>query len=234
MMKPPRIAILASGEGTTAEAVIVAGINSRVNLEVGLVICSNPKAGIFQRIEHLNNRYNLAIPCVHISHRNFPANNEQLRAGDQTVAEEAAILDRLMQGTFDLICLMGYMKRIGPRLVHEFGARPDHTSPYQAMMVNTHPGLLPATKGLYGVYVQQYVLNNKLPFAGQTLHIVAEAYDEGPVIAEHKVRVTPADNPDDLFDRVKKVEKKYLPLDLDDFIQKRKHYFTARETSVWA
>jgi folate-dependent phosphoribosylglycinamide formyltransferase PurN len=71
------------------------------------------------------------------------------------------------------------------------------------------------------VHVQEFVLQNNLKYAGQTLHIVAEDYDVGPTIAEHKVIVRQNDTPASLFERVKKTEKKYLPKDIDDFINKR-------------
>ena len=110
------------------------------------------------------------------------------------------------------------MKRIGPNLVQTFGWLPEYKSAFQARMVNTHPGLLPETKGLYGIGVQQHVLEHGLSHGGQTLHVVAEDYDDGPVIAEHKVAVKPEDTPDSLFDRVKGVEKEHLPQDIAAFI----------------
>jgi phosphoribosylglycinamide formyltransferase-1 len=223
-MNYPRVAILASGEGTTAEAFIKAGAEGLIDARVELVICNNENAGIFQRVENLNKRYGFNIRCVHISKKNHPANVESLVPGEQTQAEEKAILDVLKDGQFNLIALMGYMKKMGPHLVKEFGWRSSYKSPYQAMMLNTHPGLLPATKGLYGIYVQEHVILNKLKVAGQTLHVVAEDYDEGPVIAEHKVEVLASDTPASLFDRVKETEKKFLPKDIDKFIKNRQQY----------
>jgi phosphoribosylglycinamide formyltransferase 1 len=231
-MKPnPRIAILASGEGTTAEAFIEAGAKGLINAQVSLIICNNQDAGIFNKISDLNKKYGLDIKTLHVSKKNYPAAaSEKLNPGQQTAAEENAILEALKQGNFDLIVLMGYMKKIGPRLVAEFGWRASYKSPYQAVMLNTHPGLLPATKGLYGIYVQEYVLKNKLPYGGQTLHVVAEDYDEGPVIAEHKVTVHKGDTPESLFDSVKAIEKKFLPKDIDNFIKNRREYL-AKETN---
>jgi phosphoribosylglycinamide formyltransferase-1 len=223
-MNYPRVAILASGEGTTAEAFIKAGAAGQIRARAELVICNNEDAGIFKRVEKLNKQYGFNIECKHISKKNNPAKRESLAPGEQTQAEEKAILDVLKDGQFNLIALMGYMKKMGPRLVKEFGWRSSYKSPYQAMMLNTHPGLLPATKGLYGIYVQEHVILNKFKFAGQTLHVVAEDYDEGPVIAEHKVEVLASDTPASLFDRVKETEKKFLPKDIDKFIKNRQQY----------
>jgi phosphoribosylglycinamide formyltransferase-1 len=223
-MDRPKVAILASGEGTTAEAFIIESAENRIKPEVVLIISNNKDAGIFKRVDNLNKKYNLSIKTTYIGKNNYPANGENLNPGDQTKAEEEAILKALEKEDCDLIALMGYMKRIGPKLVHRFGWRSEYKSPYSAIMVNTHPGLLPETKGLYGIYVQKHVLDNKLPYGGQTLHIVAKDYDEGPVISEHKVEVKKGDTPDELFNRVKLAEKKYLPKDIANFIENRRKY----------
>ncbi len=221
----PRIAILASGGGTTAEAFIRADQRGDINVDVGLVIASRKHAGIFDRIADLNVEYGLNIDCILINHKTHPAAaTENVNGGHQTAGEEAGILAALLAGNFDLIALMGYMKRIGPNLVQAFGRLPEHSSIYQARMVNTHPGILPDTKAMYGEQIQQYVLDNHLPYGGQTLHAVAEEYDDGPIIAEHKVPVEPSDTATSLFARVQAVEKQFLPGDIEAFIKARQAY----------
>jgi len=91
-------------------------------------------------------------------------------------------------------------------------------------MLNTHPGLLPETQGFWGVHVQEHVIDKSLPYGGQTLHVVAEEYDDGPIIAEHQVPVEPSDDAESFFDRVKATEKQYLPVDIQAFILAREHY----------
>ena len=221
-----KVAILSSGEGTTAEAVIKAWANDPDAPMVNLVICNNPGAGIFKRLIKLNKDYELIIEATLINSQTHPGSGA--KKGEQTKAEEEAILNKILAGNFDLILLAGYMKKIGPKLVREFGWRSDYTSPYQAMMVNTHPGLLPNTIGYMGVHVQEYVLNNKLK-AGHSLHVVSEGYDEGPVVAEHEVPVEPNDTPETLFERVKASERKYLPHDLADFIGKRRQFLRGQK-----
>lgn len=225
----PRIVILASGSGTTAEAFIRASASGHIAPEVGLVICNNKKAGIFERIKNLNSELGLNIPATLINSKTHPDSTET-PAGLQSQAEETAIAEAIRHGNFDLVALMGYMKKIGPVLVHEFGWRFEYTDPRQAKMVNTHPGLLPETKSLYGIHVQEYVLQKKLPFSGQTLHIVAEDYDDGPTIAEHKVAVEPHDTPETLFARVQEAEKRHLPADIATFIESRRT-FNQKETT---
>ena len=171
----PRIAILASGGGTTAEAFIRAGQRGDTSCEVGLVIVSRQDAGIFQRIADLNAEFGLNIEAKLINGTTHPAADyEQVPKGYQTPAEEAAILQALQADSFDLIALMGYMKLIGPSLIEAFGWLPEYTSMYQAMMVNTHPGILPDTQGFYGEEIQRYVLDKGLPYSGQSLHLVSD------------------------------------------------------------
>lgn len=226
-----QIAILASGQGTTAAAFIRAGAEGRVDTRVGLVIANNAAAGIFERVKALNQQYGLDIKTMCINGQTNPAEtNETVVPGAQTRAEESAILRVLRADDYDLIVLMGYMKRIGPTLVHEFGWRAAYANPYQAMMLNTHPGLLPQTKGSYGLLAQQLTLDTKLPYGGQTLHVVAEDYDDGPVIAEHKVAVQANDTAETLFARVQAIEKQTLPSDIDAFIKNRQNYL-AREAA---
>ena len=217
----PRIAVLASGGGTTAEAFIRADQADEINVSVELVIVSRQDAGVFQRIENLNQEFGLSIETVLINNKTHPGEAER---GFQTPAEQQAILETLQNGNFDLVALMGYMKRIGPDLVKEFGWLPQYKSVFQAKMVNTHPGLLPDTQAFYGENIQKYVLDHNLPYAGQTLHAVSEEYDAGPIIAEHKVPVEPNDTPETLFARVQAAEKQYLPKDIEDFIKARLAY----------
>lgn len=222
-----QIAVFASGQGTTAEAFVRAGAEGKIDSQIGLVICNNAKTGIFDRVAKLNQQYGLAIEATHINGVTHPAaTGEVVEPGGQTDAEETAILELLMAGNYDGIVLMGYMKRVGPKLVHEFGWRSDYTSPFQAMMLNTHPGLLPETKGSYGLPAQQLTLDKKMASGGQTLHVVAEDYDDGPVIAEHKVAVEPGDTAETLFARVQAIEKETLPGDVEAFIKKRQLYLT--------
>jgi len=226
----PRIAVLASGGGTTVEAFIRADQRGEINVSVGLVIVSRQDAGVFRRIENLNKEFGLNTQTILINAKTHPAAvGEDVGRGEQTAGEEAAILTEILRGSYDLVALMGYMKRIGPNLIDSFGWLPSYSSAFQAKMLNTHPGLLPDTKGFYGESIQQYVLDHKLPYAGQTLHAVSEEYDAGPIIAEHKVEVLPNDTSETLFARVQAVEKKYLPKDIEDFIKARSAFLESEQ-----
>ena len=222
-MTKPRIAILASGSGTTAEAVIHATQNNQLDAEVVLVISNKKDAGVFNRVKECNKTYTLSIKSLYISSKNYPASiSENWQPGRQTNLEEVTILDNLKKHSIDLVLLLGYMKLVGDKIVSYYGYRSDYRSPYLANMLNTHPGLLPATKGYYGKQVQTYVLENRLQ-AGHCLFAVDVDYDGGPVITEHMVEVKDNDTAQTLFERVQSSERSNLPYDINSFIQKQRN-----------
>lgn len=208
------VAVLVSGSGTTVESFIKDFVAGKTETSVGLVITSNPKAGAIDKVDALNATYGLGIETKHIGRQTHPDSAE----------EEQALIDILSQKEYDAIVLMGYMRKVGPKLVDSFGWRINYTSPYQAKMLNTHPGLLPATKGTYGVHVQERALSQQHTRAGQTLHIVSEEYDEGPTIKENYVEILPEDSPETLFARVQAKEKACIAHDVEQFIIERKKY----------
>jgi len=213
------IAILASGSGSTAEAFIHASQAGIVNAEVGLVIANNADAGVFSRVARLNKEYGLNIKTVNIS--GVTHSKGAGEKGEQTLEESTAICEEINRGGFGLVLLLGYMKKVRGDLLNEFGALPSHKSIHQARMINTHPGPLPQTKGLFGVHAQEVVLETGLGYSAQTLHVVAEDYDSGLIIAEHRVPVLPNDTPESLFESVQLTEKTYLPIDIDNFLKQR-------------
>lgn len=221
-MKTTAVAILASGSGTTAEAFIRSIVAEHQELSVPLVICNNSKAAVFERIAHLNDELGLNIETLLINGQTHPASpDEDVAHGQQTAAEQRAILETLRANSIDLVLLLGFMKHIGADIINAYGWQPSFTSIYQARMLNTHPGLLPATKGLFGVHVQEAVLKQEKPEAGQSLHMVSTGYDEGPVVFEHHVHVNPGETAEALFARVQQTEKAHIASDVAEFIRKQ-------------
>ncbi len=219
----PGVAILASGNGTTAEAFIEATQDGRVAAAVGLVVCNNPpeKAGIYARIDKLNQRYGLDIEVVEISGRTHPQGNV---GRGQTLAESAAICERVVTDGFQLVALMGYLKILRGDLVEQYGWQPSFESLYQARILNTHPGPLPETADTYGIHASERVLELGMPTSRHTVHVVGSGIDRGPIYREHAVAVKNDDSAQSLFERVQTVEKAALPLDIHDFLQEQVAY----------
>lgn len=219
----PRIAILASGGGSTAEAFIRATQGGAVDADVRLVICSKPRgeAGVYERIDKLNKHYKLGIVAVEISGTTHPK-GKALRG--QTDAESEAICEQLAHSKIDHVALMGYMRMVRGALIQEYGWLPSYSSIYQARMSNTHPGPLPETADTYGLGTSRRVLQLGLAASKHTVHLVSAGIDQGPIIAQHLVEIVPGDSADDLFQRVQEVEKRQLPGALNAFLIKQREY----------
>lgn len=201
-MTKPSIAILASGSGTTAEALIYATQNGTLDADVKLVITNNPDAEILQKIERFN-ASGLAIETRIINGTTHPGQAER---GEQTPAEAQAIYDTVKSSSIDVVLLLGYMRKVVAPLLN-------------MTILNTHPGLLPATRGLYGRGVQEFVIKQSFKETGQTLHEVVAEYDSGRIIAEHILPVMSWDTVDTLSSAVQLMEKAYIATDVNHFLK---------------
>jgi phosphoribosylglycinamide formyltransferase-1 len=181
-----RLAILASGAGTTAQAVIDACADGRIDGAIVLVIANNADAGVLARADAAG------IPRRHLSARTHP------RAEDL----ERAIVDALREADASHVLLAGYMKRLGPGVL---GA-------YPGRVYNTHPALLPAYggQGMYGDRVHAAVLADGASRSGATVHVVSEDYDEGPIVAAVEVAVLDGDDVASLGERVRAAERELV------------------------
>ncbi|HZL54962.1 MAG TPA: phosphoribosylglycinamide formyltransferase, partial [Solirubrobacteraceae bacterium] len=180
---PIRIAIFASGAGTTAQAVIDACAEKRIDGSVVLIVSNNPDARVLTRATAAG------IPWRHISTRTHP------REG----ALDIALLSALAEAEATHILLAGYMKHLGKAVLAAFPGR----------VYNTHPALLPAHggQGMYGDRVHAAVLASGETRSGATVHLVEEAYDEGPIVASVGVAVLPDDDVSSLGERVRAAER---------------------------
>ncbi len=228
-MPPQNIAIFASGNGSTAEAIIRAARHNEINGNVKLIITNNSDAGVLKRVENLNKELNLEIKTFVINSQTHPPTaNEKVERGGQSRAEQAAILDILKEAKIDLVLLLGYMRKVGTEIVKEYGWRKKYRSPYQARMLNTHPGILPDTAGMMGLGAQEFVLKSDASVAGQSLHVVSDEYDDGPTVEFHTLAVKENESAEELFARVQQLEKDSLPTDIKQFIIGRKKYLDSR------
>jgi phosphoribosylglycinamide formyltransferase-1 len=82
---------------------------------------------------------------------------------------------------------------------------------WQDRLINIHPSLLPAFKGLD---VHERVLEAGVRFTGCTVHFVRPEMDTGPIIVQAAVPVAPDDTPASLAQRVLAAEHRCYPLAL--------------------
>jgi len=122
---------------------------------------------------------------------------------------ERAEFDRMMDEELrrhdvEVIALAGYMRLLSP----EFIAR------WRGRILNIHPSLLPLYKGL-DTHRRALVAGEQ--HAGCSVHVVTEDLDDGPVVAQAKVKILPRDTPESLAERVLAEEHKLYPVALDKF-----------------
>jgi phosphoribosylglycinamide formyltransferase-1 len=120
------------------------------------------------------------------------------RAFDTKRDFEAELDAQLRAYDVELICLAGFMRLLSPIFVE---AWPDR-------IINIHPSLLPAFKGLH---VHEQVLRSGARISGCTVHFVRAEMDAGPIIAQGAVAVDPQDTPESLEKRVLEQEHRLYP-----------------------
>ena len=179
--EPVRIAVLASHEGTTLQAIIDA-FPGRVVAVVG----NNAESGALVRARAAG------IPAHHLSSRTHPDPD----------ALDAAIAGTLVESGAELIVLAGYMRRIGPRTLRAFRGRILNTHP---ALLPRFGG-----QGMYGLHVHRAVLAAGDAVSGASVHWIDADYDTGRVIAQREVPVEPGDTPETLAQRVQTAERARL------------------------
>lgn len=113
-------------------------------------------------------------------------------------AFDQAMTAQLERWGAELVCLAGFMRILSPAFV----------SHWQGRLINIHPSLLPAYKGLD---THARVLAAGETEHGCTVHFVTPGLDEGPAIAQARVPVLPGDTADTLAARVLVEEHRLYP-----------------------
>lgn len=108
-----------------------------------------------------------------------------------------------------LIVLAGFLKMIPETVIKNFNNR----------IINIHPALLPSFggKGMYGMNIHKAVYNSGAKVSGATVHFINEAYDEGKIIAQKKVDISDVKFPEQIAERVLKIEHELLPFVIEKF-----------------
>jgi formyltetrahydrofolate-dependent phosphoribosylglycinamide formyltransferase len=181
------LGVFASGRGSNFKAILNAIREGRLDAEVRLLLSNKLDAGAITTAKENN------VPSAVISSGNFSSRNLFVNA----------MLSALSRHGVQLIALAGYMKKMPSEVI----------SAYRNRIVNIHPALLPSFggKGMYGHYVHEAVIEQGCKITGATIHIVDEAYDHGPIVAQRCVPVEENDTAETLAARVLKVEHQLYP-----------------------
>ena len=197
------IAVLASGAGSTLQAVAQACAAGELSARIVLVICNNRDAGALRIAQ------NLRLAHRHLSSQTHP-DLQPPALNNPGDALDQAMLSALQQSGAQWVLLAGYMKKVGPRVLAAFKGR----------IINTHPALLPlfGGHGMYGLRVHEAVLAAGATVTGPTIHHVTAGYDEGGILAQAQVPVLAGDTAHSLAARVQAAEKTLLVQTLQQLV----------------
>ena len=180
------IVILISGSGSNMAAIVHTAHQDnwaeRLDARIAAVISNRADAGGLIKAQAAG------IPTAVLDHGLFP----DRRQFDQALAD----LINSYQPT--LVVLAGFMRVLGA----------DFVKRYEGRILNIHPSLLPAFKGLH---THQRAIDAGCTMAGATVHQVTAELDDGAILEQSAVPIMPCDTVEDLAARVLKVEHVIYP-----------------------
>lgn len=182
LSKRKRVAVLISGRGSNMAALIAATMEPDYPVIITKVI-SNKAEAVGLEIARSN-----GIEAIAIERKTF----------DDNADYEAALIAELAKDEPAYICMAGFMRVLSDQFVSRFSGK----------ILNIHPSLLPAFKGLD---THHRALENGVLMHGCSVHIVTATLDDGPIIAQASVPVLPNDDEDSLAARVLKAEHLLYP-----------------------
>lgn len=178
-----RLGVMASGNGSNFEAVVMACRRGSLPAEPVLLVVNNPGCGACARAERLG------VPWQLLDHRRY-ASRQLL---------DLALIDALRAAAVDLVVMAGWMRIVTPTLIGAFPER----------LVNIHPSLLPSFRGLDAV---GQALAAGVTLTGCTAHLVSEEVDAGRILVQAAVPVLADDDHASLSARIHRQEHRVLPL----------------------
>jgi phosphoribosylglycinamide formyltransferase-1 len=172
-MTKKRAVIFISGGGSNMLALLEAARDPAYPVEFSAVISDHSDAGGLAKARALGLR------TAAFERRDYGSKADH----------EAAILAFLAEIEPDLICLAGYMRLLSGAFI----------AAYENRILNIHPSLLPLFAGLD---THRRALDAGMKVAGCSVHLVTEAMDEGPILAQAAVPVLDGDSAASLAARV--------------------------------
>jgi phosphoribosylglycinamide formyltransferase 1 len=177
-----RIGILISGRGSNMMSLIGAAREADYPAEIACVLSNRPQAeGLFKAAAE-------GLPAEAIDHTRFGSRE----------AFEAELDVALRAAGVEIVACAGFMRMMTAGFVERWRDR----------MLNIHPSLLPAFKGL-DTHARALTAGVKL--TGCTVHVVRSEVDSGPIIAQAAVPVEEGDTAESLGARVLEAEHRLYP-----------------------
>lgn len=185
------LAILASADGTNAQAIIDATKSGKLKANVRVVLTNKPEAGVIERAKKAG------IPVEIIPSRGYKNRREEY---------DTLVVEALRKYNVDTIALAGWMRILSSVFIDAYGGR----------IINLHPAILPSFKGHKGIE-DAYAYGVKV--TGCSVHLVVPELDAGPLIIQAAVPVKGSF--DELEEQIHRMEHRILPQALQWFSEGR-------------
>ncbi len=182
--------VFSSGQGGNLQAIIDAVQNKKIKGKISCVFCNKAKAYTLKRAARAK------IPSLCLNPDDFPSRE----------AFDKEVLQYLKGHSVDFIVLAGYKRLLSGYFIRHFRDK----------ILNIHPTLLPAFKGLHGI---RDAFDYGVKLTGVTVHFVVEEMDTGVIIAQEPVRVDPKDTKESLERKIHRVEHRIYPKVINLFAQ---------------
>ena len=189
-----RCVVLVSGSGTNLQALLDRAGDGTLGATVAGVVSNRPEAYALERAR------SAGVATQVVDHTAFP----------DRAAFDAALEEAVARLEPDLVVMAGFMRVLTPDFVARFAGR----------LINVHPSLLPAFRGLH---THRKALEEGCRIHGTTVHFVTEDLDAGPIIGQAALRVHSSDTAESLGQRVQALEHRLLPQAVRWFAEGRLH-----------
>lgn len=183
-MKKAKLAILASGRGSNAVALIKASQAAEYPAKVELVLSDKKDAPVLQKAP------DLGIKALWLD----PGSKKTFLIPDV----EREWVKVLKRHQVKYVLLAGFMRLLKKNFLDAFPER----------ILNIHPALLPSFKGLHA---QRQAWEYGVRYTGATVHFVDASLDGGPIICQEVVAVRADDTTDTLAARILEIEHRIYP-----------------------
>ena len=176
------LAVLISGRGSNLKAIVEAIAEGRLRARVAVVISNRADA------PGLSVASAAAIETRVMPHGDYASRD----------AYDQALVDEIATHRVKLVCLAGFMRRLGPSFCAAF----------PNAMLNVHPSLLPSFPG---TNAQRQAFDHGVKVTGVTVHFGTPELDAGPIVMQAAVPVLEDDTAESLATRMLKVEHEIYP-----------------------
>jgi phosphoribosylglycinamide formyltransferase-1 len=177
-----RVVVLLSGSGSNFAAIAAAANAGTLPVEIVAALSDRPTAFGLERAR------SLGIAAIAVPPKDYA----------DRAAHDRALSKAIDSFTPDLVVCAGYMRIFSAEFVRHYAGR----------MLNIHPSLLPAYKGLD---THRRAIEDGIAVHGCSVHYVTEELDGGPVVGQASVPILAKDTVESLAERVHHAEHRLYP-----------------------